>query len=79
MSQTTLTMSEHMGEPCDECGLEYNEEKYVGCCRDGRCPLSRDFLCSTCGTYDEKLQCILCPECMKNYEKVFEEDKEYIE
>ena len=67
-----------MSKPCDECGAAYNEEYYAGCCRDGRCSKEREFLCSSCGTYDDTIECILCPTCLYNYDTVFEEDKEFI-
>jgi hypothetical protein len=76
MSQSSS--SEDVCNPCDVCAREFNEMHYVGCCRDGRCPLEREFLCTSCGIYDETLSCILCIACFENYDKVYEEDKEFI-
>ena len=72
------TNSDSEQQPCDECDKEYNEEYYAGCCRDGRCPLEKEFLCTDCGIYCEKLNCILCQMCLENYNAVLEEDKEFI-
>lgn len=69
MSQMSISTTESEAtpnNPCDCCGREFNEMYYAGCCSDGLCPNQREFLCTTCGTYDEELQCILCADCLKN-------------
>ena len=77
VKMSTLSSEAVCDNACDVCGKDYDETQYVGCCRDGRCPYMREFLCTKCGIYDEKLGCILCVACFENYDKVVAEDKEY--
>ena len=59
-----MQSEENMDEVCrcEFCSQE-NEERLVGCCRDGECPHTIDILCSNCGVWDAVKEQWICPHC----------------
>lgn len=74
VGDTTDSEDEDDDDAC-ACGQD-NEDRLVGCCRDGDCPDKIEQLCSNCGTWDEKTQQWSCDGCKTKVEPKKEPKKD---
>lgn len=65
LTQQTHFLSKMEEEEPIICNEEVCEEAYVGCCNDGLCEHTIEFMCSTCAIWIEEDKVWLCDLCVK--------------